>query len=712
MNESNFYSIESNLNRLLGMYQTHFNEVKEIKREIENLSTKINKLDSSDSKKLSNHIKHLQTSLSQLSNDINALKLTSKQEQSAIKVSSLLHGQDFFNLLDEGRFLVSDANRLLEELEIDLSDIEMEEAEGNEGGIGKNEVESIKKEIETLLNSDSAEPDLFEELAGRCKDLISNHPQEALVLKQYAHRCYTKAAQLYLENERTSLGFDMLRQCAEIGQIDETHPLYDLESVLDQIAQNSNLSLSRHGVKISGLDSGDVKRGSISFRKRSVDGQEKIQANFRVSTHTRNNLETTLAMIERDLNGFIDSLPEDLKANVQIFRGIPDGYQGEVNGDFKQDLSKGLVIGQDAIEIRFPGIGKVKIGARNEPLALFNRVVVETDANQPPGEAINQIQSMLSALGIGYALSEEIPEEFERKKIAFLFHTFFPREAYQMEHRQYFYECSLDTLKESIIETVPLMREIFLKYLENPDLLRMEEVAPGYSVLTISDLADQMREVGAVGVMSGYSGEISNLVKVILGGALSSRERFESGLSKAIGASSIQDHETGGANYVFTRVLTKKMMDAKQKKVNYDNPEAPPVMESACQVDRFPFSGEIQLLYDLSVVNQGGHAYKRDKYGSKREKDYAGRSNLIEFCENLDKNSVSNELMLFERIPPEKLKKILVRSEFAKESLIEELTQAGLVEEREGKKYLKGYDSQDLDEFIITGKAFAPEMWL
>jgi len=712
MGAPEFYtSFEGDLNYRLGMYRTHCEDVKKIKSEIASLSGKITKENRLEGTRLDECIKKLKTSVSELSDDIGELKTLSKSDQSANKVASLLKGQDFFSLLDEGRSLVSDVNHVLEEIDLRKSDIAMENVESGGGQGGEETIREIQIEIDMLFNVITIEPEAFEEVAGKCMDLISAHPQEANTLKQYAHRCYTKAAHLYLENNRTSLGFDMLRQAAEVGKIDETHPLYDLEDALDRISRDSHRDLSTHGVKISGLDSGDVKRGSLSFRKRSVDGQEKIQANFRISTHTRNNIENTLKMIESDLNGFIDSLPEDLKTNIQIVRGVPDGYQGEVDGDYKQDLSKGLTIGKGAIEIRFPGIGKIKIGERNGPLALFNRVAVEVDANQSSGQAINRMQSMLSSLGLGYDMSQEMPGELERKKIAFLFHTFSPREAYSMENSQFFYECSPDKLKEVIEDKVPEMKEIFSKYLENPDLLKMEEVSPGYSVLSISDLADQMRAAGAVGVMLGFSGETSNLVNVIRGGPLSSRERFESGLSKTVGESSMQDHRTGGANYVFTRVLTRKMMDAKRKKENYENPDAPPVMESACRVDRFPYSGDVQLLYDLSVVNQGGHAYESDRYGSKQENHYAKRSNLVEFSKNLNENAVSNELMKFEGFKPEKLQHILVKSEFAKESLIEDLTEAGFVEERDGKQYLKGYDAKDLDQLIITGKAFSADMW-
>jgi hypothetical protein len=39
------------------------------------------------------------------------------------------------------------------------------------------------------------------------------------------------------------------------------------------------------------------------------------------------------------------------------------------------------------------------------------------------------------------------------------------------------------------------------------------------------------------------------------------------------------------------------------------------------------------------------------------------------------------------------------------------MEQEGLVEVIEGKKYLKGFRSQDLDQLIIVGRAFTPEMW-
>src|SRR5262249_49238559 len=141
----------------------------------------------------------------------------------------------------------------------------------------------------------------------------------------------------------------------------------------------------------------------------------------------------------------------------------------------------------------------------------------------------------------------------------------YPKKAYELENTQQFYETSIDDLKRLIVESEKGMEDIFKKYLVNKEAMQKIEIAPEVWVWSIPDLADRMKEKGAIGLMCGFTGNEETLVSILNEGSLCSQERFESGKGLAAGTSPGQDHIHGGAGVVFTRIITKKMIETKQK---------------------------------------------------------------------------------------------------------------------------------------------------
>jgi hypothetical protein len=549
--DNSFIRSSLNIGSIVDSYNSHYQEVANNKKEIYLLLENIKKGHKCENTKLMNSVKNLQSSMSELSKDVESIKYISKSNESAKKVELLVRNKDVFSLIDEGKSLISDAKISLDEILKESSSnqkLESEKMQAND------QFHALVEKIQTVFNHADQNPKTFENAAEKCTQLLKTQKGN-LVLTTYAHRCYDKAADIYLKNGNIQQAFEMHRLSAEVGQIDGSHFLYNLEPVLDQMAGQQDLA--QKGLKFSGLDSGELKQGTISFRKRQISGQKKIQAVFRVPPYARANMNKTLSAIHSNLPAFISSLPPNIKSTVKILNDVEDGYQGEVAGEFRQNLKDGLVMGK-AIEIQFQGIGSVKVGNDPREASLYQRFTVEIDANQPPGQAMNKMQAMLNSLGMGYILGEELPEEIERKKIACLFHTFYPKDAFSMEREQIFYEMSPSYLQEEIVKRVPAMKEVFANYLDNSNLLKLEEMSPNYSVLSINDLSDHMQKVGAVGLMAGFEGDVSTLAKVITGGPLASQERFESALTKTIGASSIQIIEAVAQDLFLHVCLQKK----------------------------------------------------------------------------------------------------------------------------------------------------------
>ncbi|QLH37174.1 MAG: hypothetical protein HWD61_14365 [Parachlamydiaceae bacterium] len=179
-------------------------------------------------------------------------------------------------------------------------------------------------------------------------------------------------------------------------------------------------------------------------------------------------------------------------------------------------------------------------------------------------------------------------------QIAQLFRAYFPQEAYELEQTKIYFEYPISELKQKIEETVPEMKGIFKRYLEDhPELMKKEEIYLGKTIWTITDLSKQMKAKGAWGLMSGIN-SFSEACKILKYGALSTEDRFKAGMI-VMGTSSCEDLGVG-CKSVFTRLITPNLKS---------------------KLSKMDFKGRLQVLYDLDAVNRVSYGYKMDKFGSK-----------------------------------------------------------------------------------------------
>lgn len=699
---------ESQLQNFINDYNTHKKEILQQKSELTRLCQEI-VLKPADAAArqvdLQKAFKALDLTSQKFEKDIGKWKEYSKIETAALKIQSLLKGQDILQILDENRGIQTETKLCLDRARSFLAP-EIPATAASEART----TESVYQLFDKFW---------IDHRQVSANDFIKKAEEIRRISPSLAHRCYEKAAEIHSLSGNFRAAFELRKQAAESLGLPSSHPLSNLDQAIDERI-SSKKTPSNFGAHFSGLDAGPLKRGHMTFRKRTVDHENKVQSTLHINTYARDKLNKTIDAIKQNPALVSESLPSNIKSKISIkevdlvtVQEIDNGYQGEdEKGNFSHKLSEIRKAGK-GLEIRFEGIGIVQIGSDPKYPSMERRIFIEIAAGQKDDKAIHQIHSMLAMLGLGPLLQESLPEDLERQKIAFLFRNSFPQQAWEMERSPSYYEIPIASLKNQIIKKIPGMEAVFEKYLKEPSPLVLEEIFPGKKVWSLSDLSRQLREAGAVGLMIGFEGTVETLAKVILNGPASSQERFEAGLAIR-GTSPMQDHQHGGGGSVFARMITKLMLEAKREKIDETgtaDPKAPKVMESACVVDRFPGHGEIQLLYDLDVLNRGGYAYSHDRYGSKSPQHYAKRDNLVDFTKKLEANNVDNEVMMLGFVPPQFLKHILVRSQFRKDNLIQELENAKLIETIGDIKYLKGYNKLPLDQLIITGKAFTPEMW-
>jgi hypothetical protein len=551
-----------------------------------------------------------------------------------------------------------------------------------------------------------------------------------------AHEKLESAAHIYMEAGEVTKAFEKRKMAAEKISFPESHPLYDLSS-----------SSKPEGKWTSGLDTGVVKQGQIRIIQRTEGEKTTDQVILQLSHHARNQVQLTLDALLTDEGAaaFISQLPANLKPKEGevIISQVDDGFKSADGGDQMHIINKEKPT--QALTIEFPGIGKVKIGNDKASTLLRNQVQVELEHGQEPGVALQQLHSMMAILGVGPVACTTRPSDEERLKIGLLFHTFFPRQAVDLETQPGTYSGSVTSYKKEVMKRCPEMKEVLKKYLEeSPELLAQEEIYPGKTSFVIKDMADHLRSKGAVGLMCGVGHTITQMegesgsdyskrlneeypkvcdriVMMLNGGAQSSRTRFEEGKFIS-GASSSDDFIMGGGDSAFSRMMTKGMME------NNDYPK-----------DKFPFSGEIQILWKLEATQAAGcYAHVKDSYGIRRQPEgqknmlinitgtkesYAKRPNLAELAEGLEaavqgdytqmkkhhakaEKGHDNEVMIKDRIPPRMMAGLVVESEEKAEILKEELRKANpenpLVKTDNGIEYLflEGAEPVPLNDFI------------
>lgn len=541
----------------------------------------------------------------------------------------------------------------------------------------------------------AAEGNNLENRAIKFFNLHQKQIKEHATILTEVHKLFEQASHKFLEAGDYANAFRVRSWSAFFIHFSDTHPLHDMNKTIAIPAKHFPESFL--GVHFSGLDSGVLKGGHLRGTARTVGKENFYRFHFDISHFARQEMQNNLMSIIDNLQIFQSSLPEDFCKNIHI--EVADHlFQGKDNQGRFSNVKGYHPPGAKVFKITFEGIGTVAIGCSPEWGSLYNQVTVEMPAEKEPGEGLRSLHQMLTVLGLGPILSCQTQEDDKRIKVFQLFRAYFPAQALQMERSKKYYEMTTEQLIQEISINVKGMEAIFNKYLvHHPELMRKNEIIPGKLMWTVTDLSTQMRKKGAWGLMSGI-GEASFesgcevLCSLLETGPLSSYDRFLAGLFKP-GASSEEDLSSGGANQVFTCLITEKMAEV--------------------EIERFAFHRHMQVLYDLDVVNRVSYGYPVDLYGVKNVADeffgfYANRKNLIDFADNLSSGHVANEVMVKNRIDPSFIIGVVVPTEQHKKVLIEFLSKKKLVEERGKELYING---RPIHKFVHVSSKFSKEMW-
>lgn len=552
-------------------------------------------------------------------------------------------------------------------------------------------IDQARKQITSLS---SAELESGYKIAlNRVSDLSAEEKTTLLTVSE-------KVAQTYIKNHHFIKAFEIRMRTAQA--ISPAEPL-----------ANFHLNLAKAhpklGLHLQPLNTSLFKNHTLAIYKREYgkDKPHQLHVCTKLNHSARAQIQSSLNWIKAHPKELLKVLPEGFCTGVSvqtedcIYQGrIPIGsksWEGPFStniGSYGYKLSDKILKPVQVID--FKGVGKIKIGNNLDILSEYNKLSIELEPGLPDDQAAAKLNILFATLGLGVVSATSRSEDIARIKIMQLFRAYYPKEAHAFEREAKSFEESIDSLQARIEAQVPDMKDKFKHYLiDHPELIYQQEVYPGQFTWSIKGLAQEAREAGALGLMAGVgnAGESAHdaskmIISILKLGALSTQDRFQMGIT-AQGVSAEDDLRSGGAESVFTRMITQGMQNLKI----------------------FAFQGKMQVLYDLDLVERVGFAYSKDKFGSKKPKKYQKRFNIVNLVKQIETNPAAfneNEVCIRNRVAPQFIKAIKVESDKDKAVLIAALKSEGLVTKKSGKEVINGIP---LDKFIVVGPFFKAEYW-
>jgi hypothetical protein len=417
-----------------------------------------------------------------------------------------------------------------------------------------------------------------------------------------------------------------------------------LQNNLPQIIQDLDIESSK---------SSQVSNRTMKVRLIKCTNNQAIRADVDLTQLGKAQLLINKKQIENNKKDFLKTLTD---------QGYPNASISEKNYSYVKELSYGPNVERayygSCWQLDIPNLGSITIPTLK---ALEKRITFEA-IDSKSFEASKKLSIMMTLIGLSEATYQSENKISENSlKLMTLYRSFYPSKAAVIEKSGLI--LTPDLLRKAIIKAEPAMEAIFKEYKEG-DLLELTDITPGQRVFTVPDMGKRIRDNGGKALMAGVRG-VDTLCLMLRTGALSSKARFEAGIF-VTGASSMADHRTGGAGYVFTRMITK---------------------EHTHRITNFAFAGSYQILFSLNTLNTASTAYgySDDYYGTKTDSRYAKRDNLIEFTKKLARQAKSshsvrnNEVMVKDRIPSHQIKGVIVQHESDAEAVKARLKNDGMV---------------------------------
>jgi hypothetical protein len=346
-----------------------------------------------------------------------------------------------------------------------------------------------------------------------------------------------------------------------------------------------------------------------------------------------------------------------------------------------------------AKEIEFKGLGTITLGSAPEVYDRYNTVTIKLNEDS----SLYDFHAALSLLDLQDALALSSQEDIERMKLGQIFRLFNPKQATELERQEFFFDASIDALKERMIDLDPTMKG----HIDNDiDRLVFQDTIKGKERLHYMDLHKELENLGAkeltAMITTGWNDDenvsFERLCNILKMGLLSSELKQQGGIVSK-GLNNNLDYY-GSNDSVFVQMTT----------------------EATKSYDELAYSnfGDIRLKINLKALDSISYQYHDDICGIRNlnfdaywyeyiASIYYNRPQIHEFVELESQGTTPwHELMIKDTIAPDLIDGIVVRDENAKQITLSHLRQANLVElNNEG---LETINKRLVEDFIQVGQ--------
>jgi hypothetical protein len=407
-----------------------------------------------------------------------------------------------------------------------------------------------------------------------------------------------------------------------------------------------------------------VKGANLHFRRIvAKDGSKSIELSFKV-----NHLyEERLRRILQGLETMSPDEQRDFALHYQSPRMTATSYGTYFVG---QKCNMGNI----ASVVTLDGLGSLMLGPGS--FYSFKNHVKVTLA---PSATLDSFRHFLSIFGLQDAAEKSSAEELEKIKIAAVFKTYFPTQAYDAEKEDDYFTLPLNQFKQKIIENIPAIKDIF-----EQQTVTKNELLPGcvkYGVKIDQEASSRGARALTAAVTGGTNPE--KLAMILKYGLLSHEMRERNDISEG-GINNPWGYKFGGAQSVFTQMITSQDLIKKPL------------------IDALGYQSPIRLFISLKALNQGSYQYFDDYLGRKDSKAYRSRPALLKFIKKRSEWQIRHEVMI-PRVLPEHIKAVSVNSQEIKYQLISQLRKNNLIR----NERINGIP---VDEFIRTERRLTPDM--
>lgn len=411
-----------------------------------------------------------------------------------------------------------------------------------------------------------------------------------------------------------------------------TDPFEDLDSIG---AKEYGYALQKDSVIVEGQH--------VNVRKVFNGERDEYQISFKVTAPYLDDL---------------DSLLKNKGAKVN-FSTVMDGGTYDRTGKFLANRNTNVQVSSRNLQGEING-AKVMFFNDYNARAYRGRMYITVDAYDGKKGA-DQLLDVLKELNLEAIKSDPTEADERLLKLSRLLIQHNPKKAASLSSKE---------------RTVEGLEKILKAEGINPnqvDKWSRKEVWPGYFTHLDEAGAEMMKKAGADHLFAGVP-QVDGMVGILSGdGLMSTTERYRNGIFRN-GASSSEDIRTGGAEQVFTRLVTKQQVKEKQ---HYSN----------------SFAGGpyvIKIKPDV-LARTDWYAFDHDNYG--RSEDYSNRKGRTEIVESLKAAwRPGNEVMFRHGITLDHFEEVRAKTEQHRQELIEKLKAAG-------KTKING---KPLEDFIVT----------